>query len=81
MTPFTPTDAARKALCNLTKVQKGFVLDGSIHGSFSMATVHALKRKGLFHLVIDSPNARCGFMRLTPLGESVRKLLVGDGRG
>jgi hypothetical protein len=26
----------------------------------------------MFFLHIDSPNGRCGFMKLTPLGESVR---------
>ena len=57
---------------SLTKVQQKFVKAGCIHGDFTMVTVRALKAKGLFHLVIDSPNGQCGFMKLTPLGESVR---------
>jgi uncharacterized protein YjhX (UPF0386 family) len=53
-------------------LQRQLVRDGCIHGDFTMATVRALKRKGLFHLVISSPNGQCGFMELTPLGEAVR---------
>jgi hypothetical protein len=40
-----------------------------------MRTVRSLRDKGLFHLVIDSPNGQCGFMHLTPLGEAVRAAL------
>jgi uncharacterized protein YjhX (UPF0386 family) len=56
----------------LSPKQKTFIRDGCIHGDFTMATVRALKFKGLFHLVIDSPNGQCGFMELTPLGNAVR---------
>lgn len=59
----------------LTTTQRKFLASGVIHGDFTMATVRTLKRKGLFELVIDSPNGRCGFMRLTPLGEAVRDIL------
>ena len=58
----------------LTMAQKSAILDGYI-GDQVMVTVNALKRKGLFHLVIDSPNGRCGFMRLTPLGIEVQAIL------
>jgi hypothetical protein len=43
----------------------------------SMATVRALVRKGLMYHHIDSPNGRCGPMRLTKLGEAVRDHLAG----
>jgi hypothetical protein len=59
----------------LTTVQRRYILAGAIHGDCAVATVRALKRKGLFRLVIDSPNGHCGFMRLTPLGEAVREML------
>lgn len=59
----------------LSPLQAELTKDGSIHGDFTMATVNALKRKGLFHLVIDSPNGQWGFMRLTPLGEAVQQHL------
>lgn len=68
-----PTEqAVRSAAKALTPKQRGFVKAGCIHGDFTMRTVYALRDKGLFHLVIDSPNGRCGFMRLTPLGEAVQ---------
>lgn len=57
---------------SLTRAQRMYVRDGSIHGDCTMATVRALRSKGLFELVIDSPNGRCGFMRLTSLGGAVR---------
>lgn len=59
----------------LTKLQRQLVIDGCIHGDFSMRTVRALKDKGLFHLVIESPNGQCGFMRLTSAGEALRSSL------
>lgn len=71
-------EAAKRASAiarGLTKPQRKFVADGSIHGDCAMVTVRALQAKGLFCLVIDSPNGRCGFMRLTPLGEIVRAWL------
>lgn len=56
----------------LSKAQRQYVAAGCIHGDCTMQTVRALVRKGLFRLVIDSPNGNAGFMRLTPLGENVR---------
>lgn len=41
-----------------------------------MTTVRALRRKGLFDLVIDSPDGQCGFMQLTPLGQQTRAALI-----
>ena len=81
-----PPDMAgvvERVVQTLTPRQRQMVLSGCIHGDFTMATVNALRRKGLFHLVIDSPNGRCGFMRLTPLGERVRRALspTAGGRG
>jgi len=64
---------------SLTKAQRLLVTDGCVHGDFSMHTVRALKRKGLFHLVIDSPNGQCGFMRLTDLGVAVQAILRAKG--
>lgn len=65
----------RDALSGLTRTQKRYVMDGSIHGDPTMATIRALKAKALFYLKIDSPNGRAGFMVLTPLGETVRRIL------
>lgn len=59
----------------LTPKQRQMVAAGCIHGDFTMATVRALKRKGLFSLHITSPNGRCGFMRLTEAGEALRAAL------
>ncbi len=61
---------------DLTKPQRYHVERGCISGDFTMATVNALKRKGLFELVISSPNGRCGFMELTPLGKQVRQAVT-----
>jgi uncharacterized protein YjhX (UPF0386 family) len=66
------SDYIREVIGGLTKVQRMYVVDGCIHGDCQMVTVRALKRKGLFHLVIDSPNGEAGFMRLTSLGEAVQ---------
>jgi len=65
----------RDAMRGLTPKQRQFVIDGSIHGDFTMATVRALRDRALFYLHIDSPNGRFGSMRLTPLGETVRDIL------
>jgi len=65
----------KAAARDLTAAERRFVIDGCIHGSFSMATVRNLDRKGLFYLHIDSPNGRSGFMELTPLGLNVQSLL------
>ena len=59
----------------LTKAQRYHVKRGCISGDFTMNTVNALKRKGLFHLVISSPNGQCGFMELTVLGEHAQAYL------
>lgn len=75
----TPSDQdraiAEEAVRSLTRTQRKFVKAGCIHGDFRMTTVRALEQKGLFHLVIDSPNGQCGFMRLTPHGEAVQAAL------
>ncbi len=65
-----------EALLSLTAVQRGFVRDGCLHGDVTMTTVRALRRKGLFYLKITSPNGKAGFMELTPLGETVRSILL-----
>ena len=71
----------RSALRGLTRRERQFVTDGCIHGDFQMRTVQSLKRKGMFYLHIDSPNGRCGLMKLTPLGENVRALIKAQARG
>lgn len=74
----TPEVAGRRAaaaLKQLTRAQKRFVADGYIHGEFRMQTIRELLRKGLFYLVIDSPNGQCGHMELTPLGKNVQALI------
>lgn len=60
------------AVRGLTKVQRRFVIDGSIHGDFTLTTVRTLIRKGLFHIVPDSPDGRWGPACLTPLGVAVQ---------
>lgn len=64
-----------EALQSLTRAQKQYVMDGCIHGDVTMATVRALRNKALFYLHPTSPNGRCGDMRLTPLGVTVRGIL------
>lgn len=64
-------------MASLTKAQRMYVMDGCIHGDCTMATMRALVRKGLFHIVIDSPNRQWGFMKLTPLGVETRAVLAG----
>lgn len=66
-----------EAMRGLTPTQKKYVMDGSIHGDCTVKTIRALQDKALFFLMIDSPNGRCGFMKLTPLGETVRRILLG----
>ena len=61
---------------SLTPVQKRAVADGYI-GDQGMATIKSLLRKDLYHLVIDSPNGRYGFMRLTERGDAVRRIIRG----
>lgn len=55
----------------LTDAQREAIRRGGI-GDERMTTVNALRRKGLMHLRIDSPNGRWGFMELTPLGLALR---------
>lgn len=55
----------------LTDAQREAIRRGGI-GDETMATVNALKRKGLMHLRIDSPDGRWGFMELTPLGQRLK---------
>lgn len=74
--PTISPERVKDAKRGLTRVQRRFVRDGSIHGDCTMTTVRALKRKGLFSLVISSPNGQCGFMELTPLGQAVRATLL-----
>ena len=57
----------------LSPIQAEIVRRGCFSGDFTMATVNALKRKGLFELVISSPNGQCGFMELTDIGKQVRQ--------
>jgi len=64
-----------EALQGLTRAQKRYVIDGCIHGDPALRTIRELQRKALFYLHIDSPNGRAGFLRLTPLGETVRAIL------
>lgn len=66
----------QKIVKALSPAQRYHVERGCISGDFTMATVNALKRKGLFELVISSPNGRCGYMELTPLGKQVRQAIA-----
>jgi hypothetical protein len=68
-------DAPSGILKTLTKTQRKYVSDGALHGDVTMATISVLRRKGLFQLVIDSPNGRCGMMHITPLGKAVQKII------
>ena len=68
-------EGSRELARSLTKVQRRYVADGCIHGDCSMQTTRALMQKGLFHLVIDSPNGQWGFLRLTDLGVAVQAIL------
>ncbi len=65
----------REALKGLTRTQKRFVIDGVMHGDFTMTTVRTLTSRALFYFHPDSPNGRCGAMRLTPLGVTVQGIL------
>lgn len=69
-----PPHYVQEALRGLTPVQKATIIRGYI-GDETMATVSALKSRAIFYLKINSPNGRCGFMELTPLGESIREIL------
>lgn len=69
----------QEALRGLTRVQKSYVIDGAIHGDPAPVTIRALLNRALFYIKIDSPNGRCGPMVLTPLGETVRAILLSDG--
>lgn len=69
------SDHLKAVVRNLTRAERRFVKDGCIHGSFSMTTVYNLRRKGLFELVISSPNGRAGFMELTSLGRDAQALI------
>jgi len=64
----------------LTAAQRNAVQRGGI-GDETMATVNALRRKGLMHLRIDSPDGRWGFMELTDAGQSVAAYLKEPSRG
>lgn len=75
MTQSAIDGGVRAAAASLTKAQRYHVLNGCISGDFSMSTVSALRRKGLFELVIDSPNGRYGLMKPTALGQQVRDYL------
>ena len=69
-------DSVKETIRGLTPAQRMYVKDGCIHGDCTMQTMRALKRKGLFELVISSSNGQCGFMELTPLGKAVQSALV-----
>jgi len=62
------------ALRGLTRAERRHVEAGYV-GDVRPATLRSLCNKAMFFLHIDSPNGRCGFMKLTPLGESVRETL------
>jgi hypothetical protein len=62
------------ALRGLTRAERKTVAAGYVCDQ-RPTTNRNLEHKGMFYLHIDSPNGRCGFMKLTPLGENVRKLL------
>lgn len=64
-----------EALRGLTPTQKKYVIAGAFHGDCTMATISVLRRKALFYHHIDSPNGRCGPMKLTPLGVTVQGIL------
>lgn len=65
---------------NLSKPQREQINRDEIGGAFSMRTVRALEQKGLFAFSADSPNGRCGSMRITALGLLVRTHAAkGDG--
>lgn len=64
----------QEALKGLTRAQKKCVLAGAI-GESTMATVRTLRSRALFYFHPDSPNGRCGLMRLTPLGVTVQGIL------
>lgn len=68
-------EIAQQIAKGLSKAQRYHVERGCISGDFTLATVSALKRKGLMHLCIDSPNGQWGFMRLTELGVAVQSAL------
>lgn len=65
----------REALTGITRAQRRFVLDGCIHGDTTALTIRGLQQKALFYFHPTSPNGRCGDLRLTPLGETVRSIL------
>jgi tRNA A37 threonylcarbamoyladenosine dehydratase len=65
---------------SLSIVQRDAVCRGGI-GDHGITTVRALMRKGVMYLHIDSPNGRCGTMKLTSLGQQVRAILMETDRG
>jgi hypothetical protein len=65
----------RAAIRGLTEAQRKYVRAGYIGGDCSNAMIRTLQRKALFYLHIDSPNGRCGTMRLTPLGVTVQAII------
>lgn len=75
----TQNQSAREAMKTLTRAQRMYVRDGSIHGDCTMRTVRGLQAKGMFYLKISSPNGQCGFMELTDLGREVQTSLIASG--
>lgn len=65
----------KDAMRGLTSNQKRYVIDGCFHGDITDQTARSLLGRRLFYIKIDSPNGRCGFATLTPLGETVRSIL------
>lgn len=65
----------------LTKAQRA-VLMRNLHGNYTIATLEALKRKGLMRVKCADPNPETGGWRHTPLGLEVRaRLLSSSGEG
>lgn len=74
MSATTPQAIAKK----LSPTQREIMRRGGFSGDFTMATVRALKSKGLFFHNITSPNGRCGPMELTGLGIMVRAIVLSE---
>jgi len=68
------------ALRSLTKAERRYVEAGYI-GDVTPGVLRSLREKAMFYLQIDSPNGRCGSMRLTPLGVNVRALILARATG
>lgn len=65
----------------LSPAQREIMRRGGFSGDFTMATVRALKGRGLFFHNPTSPNGRCGPMELTELGHAVREIVLAKSAG